>query len=469
LMDDTAISVVGVTKSYNLYDCHADRVKEAFHPFRKKYHYTFNALNDVSFQVNKGETLGIIGRNGSGKSTLLQIICGILLATSGKVEVNGKVSALLELGAGFNPEYTGRQNVYIKGSILGLTTKAIEARFDDIMAFADIGDFINQPVKSYSSGMVVRLAFAVAISIDPDILIVDEALAVGDEAFQRKCFARIKQIQERGRTILFVSHGAGTVIELCNRAVLLEQGELLLGGSPKQVISHYHKMIFSPSEKLETIKNELRLLPNRYNLVANNEVDDKEDENSESSGNGNEKNADDDPGQESYYVPDMVPKSTVYYEKRGAIIEQPYITTIEGKKVNVLVNKGEYIYTYSVFFESPAFQVRFGMLIKSVSGFEIGGHVSAPLGKGIEYIEKATRWRISFRFRCLLVPGMYFLNAGVLGIIGDAEVFLDRNIDVAMFRVQVKENRTSTAIVDFIEAAEVDMVEGVPNIKATEA
>ena len=191
--------------------------------------------------MNKGETLGIIGRNGSGKSTLLQIICGILLATSGRVEVNGKVSALLELGAGFNPEYTGRQNVYIKGSILGLTTKAIEARFDDIMAFADIGDFINQPVKTYSSGMAVRLAFAVAISVDPDILIVDEALAVGDAAFQRKCFARIKHIQESGSTILFVSHGAGTVIELCSRALLLEKGELIASGSPKQVISHYHR------------------------------------------------------------------------------------------------------------------------------------------------------------------------------------------------------------------------------------
>ena len=467
--DDTAISVNSVTKSYKLYDCHADRVKEAFHPFRKKFHRTFNALSDVSFQVNKGETLGITGRNGSGKSTLLQIICGIQLATSGSVEVNGRVSALLELGAGFNPEYTGKQNVYINGSILGLTHEAIEARFDDIMAFADIGDFINQPVKSYSSGMVVRLAFAVAISIDPDILIVDEALAVGDAAFQRKCFARIKQIQERGRTILFVSHGAGTVIELCNRAVLLEQGELLISGLPKQVISHYHRMIFASPEKIETIKNELRLLPNRYNLVANDEGDDKEDENSANRGNGVETKADDDPGQESYYVPDMVPKSTVYYEKQGAIIEQPYITTIEGKKVNVLVNKEEYIYTYSVFFESPAFQVRFGMLIKSVSGIEIGGHVSAPSGKGLEYIEKATRWRIGFRFRCLLVPGVYFLNAGVLGIIGDAEVFLDRNIDVAMFRVQEKENRTSTAIVDFIEPAEVAMVEELPNIKAAEA
>jgi len=463
-MDDTAISVNSVTKSYKLYECHADRVKEAFHPFRKKYHYTFNALNDVSFQVNKGETLGITGRNGSGKSTLLQIICGVLQATSGTVEIKGRISALLELGAGFNPEYTGRQNVYIKSSILGLTRDEIDARFDDIVAFADIGDFISQPVKSYSSGMVVRLAFAVAISVEPDIFIVDEALAVGDAAFQRKCFARIKQIQESGSTILFVSHGAGTVIELCNRAVLLEQGELLIGGSPKQVVSHYHRMIFASPEKIEAIKNELRLLANRYNLVANDEVDDKGDENSANRGNGVEKNADDESSQESFYVPDMTPKSTVHYENRGAIIENPYIATLEGKQVNVLVNKGEYIYRYSVLFETPAFQVRFGMLIKSVSGFEIGGRVSAPLGKGIEYIEKATHWEIRFRFRCLLNPGVYFLNAGVLGIIGETEVYLDRNIDVAMFRVQEKDNFTSTSIVDFIEPVEVAIVEEVPNI-----
>jgi len=197
MTDNISISVKNITKTYKLYDTHADRVKEAFHPLRKKYNNPFNALTDISFNVSKGETLGIIGRNGSGKSTLLQIICGILQPTSRSVGVNGRISALLELGAGFNPEFTGRQNVYINGSILGLTHEEVENRFDEIAVFADIGDFINQPVKSYSSGMVVRLAFAIAISIEPDILIVDEALAVGDEAFQRKCFARIKQFRKK--------------------------------------------------------------------------------------------------------------------------------------------------------------------------------------------------------------------------------------------------------------------------------
>ena len=461
MSDGVVINVKNVTKTYRLYDNQADRVKEAFHPFRKKYHHNFNALNNVTFNVKKGETVGIVGRNGSGKSTLLQIICGILHPTSGRVDVNGKVSALLELGAGFNPEFSGYHNVYINGSILGLARDEIDARFDEIVAFADIGDFIHQPVKSYSSGMIVRLAFAVAINIEPDILIVDEALAVGDEAFQRKCFARLKKIQESGGTILFVSHGATTIVELCNRALLLDQGELLISGSPKQVISHYHKMIFAPATKIEDMKKKWRLNPNRFNLVADDDTD--ENENLEPDGELNriEHEAIDDFSQKSFFVPDMKPKSTVYYEKRGAVIENPHITTLDGRQVNVLANNGEYVFTYAVYFDRPAFHVRFGMLIKTVSGLEIGGHVSAPVGAGIEHIDNGTRWRIRFGFRCLLNPGVYFLNAGVLASIGETEVFLDRNIDVVMFRVQEEPGFTSTAIVDLIEVSDVAMVEKV--------
>jgi lipopolysaccharide transport system ATP-binding protein len=455
MTDNIAINVQNITKAYKLYDSHADRVKEAFHPFRHKYHHTFNALNNVTFEVKKGETLGIIGRNGSGKSTLLQIICNILQPTSGSVEIMGRLSALLELGAGFNPEFTGSQNVYINGSILGLTHEEINARFDEIVLFANIGTFIDQPVKSYSSGMIVRLAFAVAISIDPDILIVDEALAVGDEAFQHKCFARIKQIQEKGGTILFVSHSAGAVIELCDRALMLDQGELLIGGSPKQVISRYHKMIFAPQEKINAIKKEWQIEPNHLNLVG----DDAEDEGSEGSADVVEKGKKDESVQESFFAPGMVPQSTVCYEKHGAVIENPQITTPEGKQVNMLVSGKEFIYTYTVFFERPAFQVRFGMLIKTVSGMEIGGHVSAPTGKGIEYVEGATHWKVQFRFHCLLNPGVYFLNAGVLGIIEGNEIFLDRNTDVAMFRVQEKENLTSTAIVDLIKYTHEEIIQ----------
>jgi len=267
MIEDIAISVKNITKTYKLYDTHADRVKEAFHPLRKKYHNPFNALTDVSFDVIKGETLGIIGRNGSGKSTILQIICGILQPTSGSVKTNGRLSALLELGAGFNPEFTGRQNVYLNGSILGLTQEEIDARFNDIVTFADIGYFINQPVKSYSSGMVVRLAFAVAISIEPDIFVVDEALSVGDEAFQRKCMARLEHLQERGTTVLFVSHSAGTVLQICSRALLLSNGRTFVVGNPKSVVTIYHKMLYDNKPDWKKLREDFERLESDSEVV----------------------------------------------------------------------------------------------------------------------------------------------------------------------------------------------------------
>ncbi len=241
--DDIAINVKNVTKTYQLYNSHAERVKEAFHPLRKKYHRPFNALTDVSFQVKKGEFIGIIGRNGSGKSTLLQIICGILLPTLGSIELEGRISALLELGAGFNPEFTGRENVYLSASILGFTKEKIDKKFNEIEAFADIGEFIDQPVKIYSSGMAVRLAFAVQTSVKPDILILDEVIAVGDSYFQAKCMKRMTQLIERGVTILFVTHGVDAVPQLCDRAIYLEAGNIKQIGPAISVVDAYLKDI----------------------------------------------------------------------------------------------------------------------------------------------------------------------------------------------------------------------------------
>jgi len=242
-MNEYVISVKNVTKTYRLYNTHADRVKEAFHPLRKKYHRPFNALEDVSFDIKRGEPIGIIGRNGSGKSTLLQIICGILQPTSGNVEVDGRVSALLELGTGFNPEFTGRENVYINGAILGLKRGDIDSRFDDIARFADIGDFIDQPVKTYSSGMYVRLAFAVAVNVSSDILVVDEALSVGDARFQQKCMAKIREFCQIG-TVIFVSHDTTAVTELCSRAIWIESGRIKLDGLPKFVVEKYLQFMY---------------------------------------------------------------------------------------------------------------------------------------------------------------------------------------------------------------------------------
>jgi len=235
--------------------------KETFHPFRKKYHRSFNALEDISIHVNRSETFGIIGRNGSGKSTLLQIICGILQPTSGKVDVKGRISALLELGAGFNPEFTGRQNVYIKSAILGLKRDEIEARFDDILAFSEIGDFLDQPVKTYSSGMYVRLAFAIAINVDPKILVIDEALAVGDAAFQYKCFRHFEQMQRNGTTILFVTHDVGAIKKLCNRAIWIHEGRIIVDSEAVSVADQYQDFI--RKESVAQIEKENKELDNR--------------------------------------------------------------------------------------------------------------------------------------------------------------------------------------------------------------
>jgi ABC-type polysaccharide/polyol phosphate transport system ATPase subunit len=238
--DDIAISVRNLTKSYRLFGHPGDRIKQFFSLGLKQYHRGFTALKDVSFDIRKGETVGIIGRNGSGKSTLLQLISGILKPTSGTVQVNGRVSALLELGAGFNPEFTGRENAYFQGAIMGFTGAQIDERFDKIAAFADIGEFIDQPVRTYSSGMYVRLAFSVAIHMEPEILIVDEALSVGDTAFQAKCLILMKALQSRGDiTIVFVSHDLVLVKNLCHRVLTLSHGQINLDATPQMAIDRY--------------------------------------------------------------------------------------------------------------------------------------------------------------------------------------------------------------------------------------
>ncbi len=250
--EDIVITVKNVTKTYKLYDRHSDRVKETFHPFRKKYHRPFKALNNISFDVRKGGSLGIIGRNGSGKSTLLQIVSGILEPTSGSVDVKGRISALLELGTGFNLNFTGRQNVYLSASILGLKKEEIDEKFDQIAAFADIGGFIEQPLKIYSSGMMMRLAFSVQSAIDPRIMVVDEVLAVGDMRFSMKCLRKMHELMEKGTAFLFVSHDMSSVVNFCNEVIWLHDGKIMQRGSPKQVTMNYSNFMaygFMPSEK----------------------------------------------------------------------------------------------------------------------------------------------------------------------------------------------------------------------------
>lgn len=274
-MSEIAIAVDHVSKMYKLYDKPMDRLKESLGLSRQKKYKEHFALDDVSFQVHQGETVGIIGTNGSGKSTILKIITGVLNPTAGEVRVNGRISALLELGAGFNGEYSGIENVYLNGTMIGFSREEIDAKMDDILSFADIGEFIHQPVKTYSSGMFVRLAFAVAINIEPEILIVDEALSVGDVFFQAKCYRKFEEFKEMGKTILFVSHDLSSIGKYCDRVVLLNQGHKLAEGGAKDMVNLYRKVLVNqldddeaenPGENMESAPEEDSLQKEKLNL-----------------------------------------------------------------------------------------------------------------------------------------------------------------------------------------------------------
>ena len=451
MSSEVAIKIENLSKCYHIYDTPRDRLKQFVFPRVQKmlgfpfqdYYREFWALKNVSFEIKKGETVGIVGKNGSGKSTLLQLICGTLNQTEGGIHANGRIAALLELGSGFNPEFTGRENVYLNGAVLGLSKEEIDARYDEIVSFADIGEFINQPVKMYSSGMMVRLAFSVAVNVNPQILIVDEALAVGDELFQRKCFSRIEAIRMTGATVLFVSHSGSTIVELCDRAILLDSGEKLAEGVPKKIIACYQKMLYVSQDRRAEMREKIRqknmqeilfqATSAQFDLGGQKSSLDREmdDETIHDSFDSNLKSA-----------------SAVAYESRGAVIDEPAIYTLNGKKVNNITPGNFYCYRYAVRFERSASNVRFGMMIKTVSGVELGG-ASSSNRPGISYVSAGSLVNVEFTFACKLNPGVYFLNAGVVGDVDGEELFLHRIVDISMFRVQAREGSLASAFVDF--------------------
>ncbi len=426
MSSEVAIRARGVSKCYAIFKRPEDRLKQMLSFGRRKYYREFWAVRNIDLDVYRGETIGIVGRNGSGKSTLLQIICGTLAASAGELTVNGRIAALLELGAGFSPEFTGRENVFMNASILGLAREEIEMRFDSIAAFADIGSFIEQPVSTYSSGMSARLAFAVAINVDPDILIVDEALSVGDEAFQRKCFARIAQIKERGGTILFVSHSAGTVVELCDRAVLIDNGERLFTGVPKRVVALYQKLIYAPLERIAEIREEVRALDGRE-IEVDTAITELATE-AVSVLRAIEDTA--------HYDEGLLPTSTIEYASLGARITDVRIEDLSGRRVNVLVHGHRYKYRYRVDFTEECFKIGFGMCIKTVSGVELAGQGSHALEDGLEVIRAGQSIDVAFEFYNLLLPGTYFGNAGVASHVDGQALMLHRLLDAIMFRVK---------------------------------
>lgn len=434
MSSDSAVIVTDLSKHFPIYEKPHHRLLQMLSSASEKHKWyrEFQALKNVSFEVKRGETFGIVGRNGSGKSTLLQLICGTLYPSRGSVQVNGRIAALLELGAGFNPDFTGRENVYLNGSVLGLDKHEIDSRFDEIVEFASIGEFIDQPVKSYSSGMYVRLAFSVAINVTPDLLVVDEALAVGDEAFQRKCFSRIQRLRDSGSTILFVSHSAGIVTELCDRAILLDQGELIAEGGPKSVVSKYHKLIYSPADSVASLREEIKAQKSEDFVVVDECITEADKTDAELVISARQ-----DPAAqpEAYYEEGMIPQSTMSYPSNGASITDAHIETLDGRRVNVIREGESYNYIYMSSFSAPAFQARFGMMIRTTSGLELSGAVSSTQRHAIDCIAAGTQVKVIFKFKCQLVPAVYFLNAGVLGLIDGQEQFLDRHIDVGMFRV----------------------------------
>jgi len=430
MSSEVAIRARGLGKTYRIYSRPHHRLAHTIFPEQTgRWAREFHALSGVDLAVHRGETVGIVGRNGSGKSTLLQIICGTLTPTAGELEVNGRIAALLELGAGFNPEFTGRENVFLNGAVMGLERREVQDRFDAIARFADIGDFIEQPVKTYSSGMYIRLAFAVAISSDPAILVVDEALSVGDEAFQRKCFARIEELKRGGCTILFVSHSAGSVVQLCDRAVLLDAGELLFTGSPKATVALYQRLLYAPPERRQALRQEILVEdPGRMEerMLAADSAGEEGDRITFANPDGAER-----------YDPGLKAASTVEYESRGARIIDPHLVNEAGERVNVLAPGRPYRYRYRVEFSLQARQVHFGMMIKSTTGVELFGMSSHAEGHAIESVALGSVCEVEFRFYSHFLPGAYFMNAGVIGKAdGMVGGFLHRALDALMFKVE---------------------------------
>ena len=448
-MVSPALSVRSLSKRFEIYERPADRLKQTLWRGRRQFYREFWALRDVSFSLVPGQALGIVGRNGSGKSTLLQLVAGTLSPTSGEVDAPGRVSALLELGSGFNPEFSGRENVFLNGAILGLRQAEMRALLPDILAFADIGDFVDRPVKTYSSGMQLRLAFAVATAVTPRILIVDEALAVGDEAFQRKCFARIEKIREDGAAVLFVSHSPQQILELCDTAMLLDGGEMLLQDEPKRVVPEYQRLLYATPQTAAQLRLRLR---GGGNAAAT----------PEPSGSTSATAAAH-PGSAAHHAlaatfdPGLRSASTVEYATHGAQIVAPRITTPEGRDVNVLVRGERYIVRYTVQFAQSARRVRFGMMIKTTSGVELGGGTCPDAGFLDGEFAAGSSVTVRFQFTCSLFAGMYFLNTGLMGEVQGTDTYLHRLVDAVAFRVASDASRKQSGYVDFnIDAALVD-------------
>lgn len=401
-----AIEIKDLNKIYKMYNKPIDRLKEALGYSKKKYYREYYALNNITFSVKKGETVGIIGTNGSGKSTLLKIITGVLNSTSGNISVNGRISALLELGAGFNMEYTGIENIYLNGTMIGFKKEEIDKKMDAILEFADIGDFVYQPVKTYSSGMFVRLAFAVAINIDPEILIVDEALSVGDVFFQAKCYRKFEEFKNIGKTILFVSHDLGSVNKYCDRVILLNKGQKLAEGKPNEIIDLYKKVIvnqLSESQSEKKLKNQADERKKWKDLLYIN------------------------------------PKIIEYGDKQAEIIDFAFIN--EAGSVTNSIDKGSiFSIKMKVLFHEEIQDPIFAYTIKDIKGTEVTG--TNTMYEKINTSKQAedSIKEISFTQEMNLQGGEYLLSLGCTGYRDTEFVVYHRLYDICNLTVVSEKN-----------------------------
>jgi lipopolysaccharide transport system ATP-binding protein len=445
--DDIAIRVQNLSKCYQIYAQPHDRLKQSIYPRLqrfvgrppKQYFCEFWALRDVSFEVKKGETVGIIGRNGSGKSTLLQMICGTLNPTSGSIQTNGRIAALLELGSGFNAEFTGRENVYMNAAVLGLSREETDARLDDIIAFADIGDFIEQPVKMYSSGMMVRLAFAVQSQVSPAILIVDEALAVGDAKFQAKCFDRLRRLKDTGTSILLVTHSSEQIVTHCTRAFLLESGKVLESGPPRSVVNRYMDLLFGKEKQSPDAAPVSPPVTPAHKGAS--------------------------PGCSLSYTEDVFathpgynPHEYRWGDGRAAILD--FYLSANGESYPSAIPIGQNIeLAISVRFLSILVHPILGITIKTKEGVTVYGVNSETLEID-EFKSLGQYGQVAYAkasFCCRLAPGDYFISLGIATKQGEDTTPHDRRYDA--IHIQVQPGTTFFGLIDLglkLTAGEVD-------------
>lgn len=433
-----ALEALNLSKCYRIYNHPRDRLLQALwgrdrsgnHKF---YYNEFWALREVSFELAKGQTLGVVGRNGSGKSTLLQLLCGTLTPTTGNVYLNGRVGALLELGSGFNPEFSGIENIFLNASLLGLSQIETEQRLDQILGFADIGEFIHQPVKTYSSGMAVRLAFAVQAHIDPEILVVDEALAVGDELFQKKCYSHLERLKERGTSVILVTHSCPQIVQHCDQALLLHKGKARMLGEPSKITVTYQRLINASDAEWEQA-----FIPKTSNAKQHIGPDSVDVSDQDFNAENQEKEV------EGWFDCSLIPKSTEIYPSHGAKITDAWIETIGGKTINVLPY-GEDFYLWMSYKSDEDLVVDIENTCltchiashtgQRVSGQTIPAYNSKVGSPDLIRIKPGQTWRARFAFRGGLWPGVYFIGGGIISFNDGGRTFVHRVIDFRALRV----------------------------------